>query len=233
MCDVVPTCTAMNKTSDDAANFAYKLTRAVDDANWNLIFEYDRDPDLLYYTDVVRNGGPLHPRDEATLPAEIRIVRAQYWPDLVYAGRFLIVTQAVHDILQELEPDAHQFFPLQVLDVTGTAPEQVFLLHCTTRIQPVITNRSDVKITPPKPPKIIRGKTITFTRRLSFTKELEPTFVLDKTVVADHHLWTGPLGGLTSLYFVSQAFKRKLEGLKLGVTFEPCDLVKAEPNDQL
>ena len=212
---------------------AFFIQRSVEDIDWNMMWKYDPP-----WRDAVRagsdlSGDPLAHEYVATLPRRIIVEAAEYWPDFQQAGMFFIVTERAKNALKDLEPNSHEYFKIEVDDKTGTAPDAVYLLRCTNRIQPVIISRSDVGIRT-LPPIEVNGGVVPAQRQLYFSKNaIEPKLVLDRNIIGGRHLWKGVRGGFPVQNFISNAFKERLDTMKAALRYVECQEVDAGSDDIL
>jgi hypothetical protein len=105
------------------------------------------------------------------------------------------VCQTFKDILDELEPDVHQFFPIEVIQAGEKITDYYWLNVC---------NRLDTYHPELTYPRNERG--------FFKYKEGEPASVVFSTeAIGDHHAWIDKFAGGGNGIFVSDAFAERLQ----------------------
>ena len=114
--------------------------------------------------------------------------------DFVPINAKLAMTEEIKDLIEELEPGIHQFFPVKIKRAKGSAhifhpngaelTDPYFLFNCGIKIDAVLIDKSEVRVTDigvGGPPMVhpIYGK--------------EGRIVLSREMVKGHHVWRGNL----------------------------------------
>ena len=150
-------------------------------------------PDLL----SSYRPGPVRPLTRDQVP-EVAYLDGweQYLPAFMAISAHLSVSREIKDVIEALEPERHQFFPVSIQRKGGGKPilakdstplqEPYYLLHPGVRLDAVWIEKSDVKVHQfGSQPALVHA-------RLGADK-----VVLRREVVEGHHLWSGQwhLGG--------------------------------------
>ena len=171
------------------------------DGDFDKIELYDRTPDGGGVFVRLGSGRPLKPDHMPTAVRRIDpnrkptpLLDVERWP-----SEFL-VNQTFKDILEELEPETHQFFPMAIFENDEKIAEYYFLNVC---------NRLDTYHPELTYPRNERG--------FFKYKEGEPASVVFSTeAIGDHHAWIDKFAGGGNGIFVSDAFAERLQ--KAGLT---------------
>ena len=161
---------------------------------------------------VTRMGIAFHPADEA--PWDLEILRKRkVLPDFFSIRGEFGVSRAFKEILEELEPGVHQFFPIKAQRIDGepVAGEYFIFVTCVLLDTALIPEMSNV---------IQLGKVETFPNGLTYDSIYytasgpgPDTFTLDRKVIGDHHAWCDER--LPKIFF-SDEFVARIEAAKLG-----------------
>ncbi|WP_284163947.1 DUF1629 domain-containing protein [Frigidibacter sp. SD6-1] len=119
---------------------------------------------------------------------------------LSYWSGNLLVCKAFRDLLEEMEPGVHQFFPMDLL-VNGTKVATYYWFVCCTRLATLAADHC-------YPPLNPRG----FWKPSPFGQNQGDRVVLSKRLIGAHHAWYDKFYGKT---FFSNAFAERLQTLKL------------------
>jgi hypothetical protein len=144
----------------DVRNISYAMERDV---------HVERGDETWDYLELQRGG--IVPGDmKARLHKRVIVTQCSKkygWPAIrVGLPGFMLVTEQAKQIIEMLEPSVHEFFRLDVHDMTGNMGHSLFLLNCRNRIHAVIVNRSADVYVRQDPPEFVNGKHVTFDRSL-------------------------------------------------------------------
>jgi hypothetical protein len=124
-----------------------------------------------------------------------------------YWGGNLPVCKRFRDLLEEMEPGAHQFFPMDML-VNGVKVATYHWFVCCTRIASMSREHC-------YPPLDERG----FLRPSPFGKHQNDRLVLSSEKINGHHAWVDKFHGAR---FFSNAFAERVKALNLtGASIRP------------
>ena len=182
----------------------------------------------------LQDGAPLTDEVKSRIYSKITITRCKpnCWPHVIEGiPGFLFVTQTAKNIVEDLEPNIHEFVSLEVEDQSGNADVRMFLLHCRNRIQAVIINKSDEVYVKQRPPELINGRWVTYSRGLLGGGQPR-MLVLDSNRIAGKHLWTGLRLQFGGSYFCSEALKAAFDKIDSGLRFDFVREQPGEPGDQ-
>jgi hypothetical protein len=126
---------------------------------------------------------------------------------ITYWSGSLLACKAFRDLLEEMEPGVHQFFPMDLL-VNGTKVATYHWFVCCTRIATLSREHC-------YPPLNERG----FFKASPFGQQQNDRLVLSREKIGAHHAWVDKYHGVL---FFSNAFAERLKALELtGVRFRP------------
>jgi hypothetical protein len=124
-----------------------------------------------------------------------------------YSGSNLLACRAFRDLVEEMEPGVHQFFPMDLL-VNGAKVATYYWFVCCTRIATLSAEHC-------YPPLNERG----FFKASRFGQQQNDRLVLSREKIGAHHAWVDKFHGVL---FFSNAFAERLKALELsGVRFRP------------
>ncbi len=155
-------------------------------------------------------GYEVYHYDPADIPTEA-VVRSSHKiiPDFVPISGIMSVCPEVREVIEEMEPGVHEFFPVHIRPKT---PSKVllrrdkrplagpyYMLNVQTAIDAVCIERSDVDIHPVK-------SGLPFVSR----RGMRGKIVLYGDKISGHHLWRGRMQ-LTQFRFFSDVLMKKIE----------------------
>jgi hypothetical protein len=114
-------------------------------------------------------------------------------------------------LLEQLEPAAHQFLPIsETVDPKGRALERrFFLLNILTELSAVDVEHSTVEW------RTLPGDTACFLRMKPGPMK-DQKLVLRKAIIADHHLWKGSREQLAGYTFCSDLLRAEMNARGLS-----------------
>ena len=82
--------------------------------------------------------------DLSNIPTSARQTRKGKLTDAFWVANAGLVSPRFKDLIEEIEPDTHQFFPVALKDIDGTPyPDQYFIWHVTQQVACVMFKESD------------------------------------------------------------------------------------------
>lgn len=162
---------------------------------------------------VPYTAGFKMPTPSVAYEYETKLKVSEFKP-IMSAGADLLITKMVIDIIEELEPRVHQFFPVSVNAADGVVPEQYFLLNVSVQLMTVIPEVSKVTKTYVAEERLNMFRGLKFAlQHLEHLPQLDPpfSFVISKNAAQGKHMWCEYGWDRVGQIFISDLFYKKLD----------------------
>ena len=177
--------------------------------------------------------GPLQGEkiDPAIAPKRIiQTSKHKSWTCFHLPAGFMMVCQAFKDIVDQLEPDVHQFFPVEAVKKDGSpaVDSQFYFLNVRQRFEAILFEKSTLKWDTNK----VGDRIFTMPYE---TRSAQPVYTLSRPEVAGRHMWRASY--LQGRIFFSDELTEAVRATKLdsGLRWHPAPEVDEPwaPEDNL
>ena len=162
-----------------------------------------RDPPPGFLSQKISCGTPVAPAEVPT--GADQATDGESLPDILRIKGALAVPAPFRDIVDRLEPETHQLFPITLFRPSGEAvAREYFLLNVCRKIDALVIEKSDVYWNhwEQKLPdgRVILGKNVSLSGA-------RPTIVLRKEDIIGRHLWRADVHLTNHLFFSDELMK--------------------------
>lgn len=145
-------------------------------------------------------------RDPELMPKSGYQAKRSRVPDVFPMQASNAVSQRFKDLVEEFEPDVHQFFPLALRDKNGVPlPDNYYIFNCVVSLDAVLVAESGLSWRSEKIPEGRPESSMSFGSQLVFSRP----------AIAGHHLWVGDYLSQNLTIYVSDAFYTELRARKI------------------
>ena len=148
-------------------------------------------------------------------------IEASKFHNFMYSGAGILISQDIVELIEDMEPGVHQYFPVEFIMKSGPQPEQdYYILNVCTQLKSLDFEKGQVGKSPIKEDMrwYFQGKEYE-THYLSNTPKFEPPYDLyvKKAVFEGHVLWhEHGVQAKTSIYVTDEFYSRALALGDLG-----------------
>ena len=148
-------------------------------------------------------------------------VKSSNFYNFMYSGAGLLVSQSIVDLIEEMEPGVHQYFPVEFIMKSGSQPKQkYYILNITSNLKTLDFEKSKVFKDPISPEGRckVQGKEY-FVFPQSPNPKLEPPYDLfvKKKAFEGHVIWhEHGIESKGSIYVTDEFYERALALGDLG-----------------